>query len=96
LAGAAYCRTRICIHGLQVGSVCDESVMLRGGLKHHAVDFYMSLLKNSYLWALLAGTSCVFGFAPFGIFPIPVLALAVLFALWQRVEIGRASCRERV
>jgi apolipoprotein N-acyltransferase len=58
--------------------------MLRGLLKHHAVDFCMDLLKNNYLWALLAGASCVFGFAPFGIFPVPVLALAVLFALWQR------------
>ena len=49
----------------------------------------MGLLKNDYLWALLAGLSCVFGFAPFGIFPIPVLALAVLFGLWQRVGTPR-------
>lgn len=45
----------------------------------------MSLLKNGYGWAFLAGVSCVFGFAPFGIFPLPVLALAVLFTLWQSV-----------
>jgi len=44
----------------------------------------MGLLKNDSLLALFAGLICVFGFAPFGIFPIPVLALAVLFALWQR------------
>jgi len=49
----------------------------------------MSLLKNDYVWALFAGLSCVFGFAPFGIFPIPVLALAVLFALWQHAGTPR-------
>ena len=40
----------------------------------------MSLLSKENGWALLAGLSCVAGFAPFGIFPIPVAALAVLFA----------------
>ena len=49
----------------------------------------MGLLKNDYVRGLLAGLSCVFGFAPFGIFPIPVLALAVLFALWQRAGTPR-------
>ena len=39
---------------------------------------------RSHLLALLAGASCVFGFAPFGLFPLPVLALGVLFLLWQR------------
>jgi len=52
-------------------------------------------LKNDYvlafIWALCAGVSCVFGFAPFGIFPIPVLALAVLFALWQRAGTPRIA-----
>lgn len=28
----------------------------------------------------------MFGFAPFGLFPLPVLALAMLFRLWSRVE----------
>ena len=51
----------------------------------------MDLLKNDYGWALLAGLSCVFGFAPFGIFPIPVLALAVLFTLWQRADTPRIA-----
>jgi len=55
----------------------------------------MGLLKNDYvlafIWALCAGVSCVFGFAPFGIFPIPVLALAVLFALWQRAGTPRIA-----
>ncbi len=51
----------------------------------------MGLLKNDYGWALLAGLSCVFGFAPFGIFPIPLLALAVLFTLWQRAVTPRKA-----
>lgn len=42
------------------------------------------ILDKDHAIALLAGALCVFGFAPFGIFPIPVLALAVLFLLWQR------------
>jgi apolipoprotein N-acyltransferase len=55
------------------------------------MDFGMNLLKKDSSWALLAGLSCVFGFAPFGIFPIPVLALAVLFALWMRAGSPRAA-----
>jgi apolipoprotein N-acyltransferase len=51
----------------------------------------MGLLKNDYGWALLAGLSCVFGFAPFGIFPIPLLALAILFTLWQRAVTPRKA-----
>jgi len=51
----------------------------------------MGLLKNDYGWALLAGLGCVFGFEPFGIFPIPVLALAVLFTLWQRAATPRKA-----
>jgi len=33
---------------------------------------------------LAAGAACVFGFAPFYAWPIPVLALAALFAVWSR------------
>lgn len=51
----------------------------------------MGLLKKEFGWAFLAGMSCVFGFAPFGIFPIPVFALAVLFALWQRAGTPRIA-----
>ena len=43
------------------------------------------------LAAFIAGLLCVFGFAPFGIFVIPVLALAVLFALWGRADNPRAA-----
>lgn len=44
------------------------------------------LIAQPYLIAFLAGVVAVFGFAPFGIFPLPVLALAVLFWLWSRAE----------
>ena len=41
--------------------------------------------------ALLAGLCCVAGFAPFGIFPLPILALTVLFVLWQRAQTRRSA-----
>lgn len=44
------------------------------------------LINNPYLFAFLAGAVAVFGFAPFGIFPLPVLSLAVLFWLWSKAE----------
>ncbi len=53
----------------------------------------MNLLKKDPFRALLAGLGCVFGFAPFGIFPIPVLALAVLFVLWQHAGTPRIAAR---
>ena len=43
------------------------------------------------LTAFAAGLLCVFGFAPFGIFLIPLLALAMLFALWNRADSPRAA-----
>jgi apolipoprotein N-acyltransferase len=45
----------------------------------------------NYGLALSAGALCVFGFAPFGMFPIPVLALAVLFSLWGSAGTPRAA-----
>jgi apolipoprotein N-acyltransferase len=51
----------------------------------------MRLLKNKFVLALLAGAVCVPGFAPLGIFPLPVLALAVLFALMHRADSPRAA-----
>lgn len=47
--------------------------------------------RKSLLTAFIAGLLCVSGFAPFGLFPVPVLALAVLFALWQRADSPRAA-----
>ncbi len=43
-------------------------------------------LPSPYLIAVVAGAGAVPGFAPFGIFPLPVLSLAVLFWLWSRAE----------
>ncbi|HEY0666048.1 MAG TPA: apolipoprotein N-acyltransferase [Gallionella sp.] len=53
----------------------------------------MNILKNSHAAALLAGVLCVSGFAPFGIFPIPVLTLAALFVLWSRAGSPRLAAR---
>jgi len=44
------------------------------------------LIASPYLKAFLAGAIAVFGFAPFDIFPLPILALAVLFWLWSKAE----------
>ncbi|MDD4928498.1 MAG: apolipoprotein N-acyltransferase [Gallionella sp.] len=49
-------------------------------------------LKNDGL-AMLVGALCVFGFAPFGVFPLPVAALAVLFVHWCRAQTPRAAAR---
>ncbi len=46
----------------------------------------MKLLNKKYGIALLAGAACVLGFAPFGLYPILVLALAALFILWRNTE----------
>ena len=51
----------------------------------------MALFNKSYVLALFAGISCVFGFAPFGFSVIPVLALAVLFSLWLRAGSARTA-----
>jgi len=39
----------------------------------------------------LAGASCVFGFAPFYAWPVPIVALAALFAVWERTTTPRAA-----
>lgn len=41
--------------------------------------------------ALLAGLCCVAGFAPFGVFVLPIVALSVLFALWQSAAARRQA-----
>jgi apolipoprotein N-acyltransferase len=46
---------------------------------------------KSLAGAFAAGLLCVFGFAPFGIFLIPLLALAALFALWRNAINPRAA-----
>ncbi|MFZ5503265.1 MAG: apolipoprotein N-acyltransferase [Pseudomonadota bacterium] len=51
----------------------------------------MNVLNLKMGLALLAGALCVFGFAPFGHFVVPVLALAVLFALWRLADSPRTA-----
>lgn len=46
----------------------------------------MKLLDKKYGIAFLSGAACVLGFAPFAMFPVSVLTLAVLFTLWRNVE----------
>lgn len=43
------------------------------------------------LWAAGLGALSVLGFAPFEWFPVPILALALLFRLWQRSATPRAA-----
>jgi apolipoprotein N-acyltransferase len=39
----------------------------------------------------IAGAACVFGFAPFYAWPVPILALAALFAVWERSTTPRMA-----
>ncbi len=43
-------------------------------------------ITSPLLLAFIAGACAVLGFAPFGIFPLPVLALALLFWLWSQAQ----------
>ncbi len=45
------------------------------------------------LAALLLGAISVCGFAPYYLYPLPLLALALLFVLWQRSATPQASAR---
>ncbi|OGS90236.1 MAG: apolipoprotein N-acyltransferase [Gallionellales bacterium GWA2_60_18] len=47
--------------------------------------------RKSLIAAFIAGLLCVSGFAPFGLFPVPVVALAVLFHLWRGAAAPRAA-----
>jgi len=68
-----------------------ESVMLLGvWARFRHKPFMNSFNKYSGL-ALLAGAVCVFGFAPFAIFTLPVLSLAVLFAMLRCEDSPRAA-----
>jgi apolipoprotein N-acyltransferase len=46
---------------------------------------------KSSLQAVLLGAAGVLGFAPFELFPLPILALALLFRLWRRAESPRRA-----
>ncbi len=43
-------------------------------------------LLNKYILVFLAGLLAVYGFAPYYIFPLVVVALAILFAQWQHAR----------
>ena len=49
--------------------------------------------RSADLIALLAGALTTLAFAPFGVFPLAVLAPAVLFVLWRGASTGRAAWR---
>ena len=51
----------------------------------------MRLSHKYSLYAFLSGALCVFGYAPVHLFPVPILALTVLFVLWQRMETNKAA-----
>ena len=42
----------------------------------------------------IAGAACVLGFAPFYLWPVPIAALAVLFAAWERCTSPRRAALE--
>jgi apolipoprotein N-acyltransferase len=42
------------------------------------------ILARGVALPALAGAACVFGFAPFYAWPVPLAALAILFATWER------------
>ncbi|MFM8758140.1 MAG: apolipoprotein N-acyltransferase [Methylophilaceae bacterium] len=51
------------------------------------------ILNNPQVSALILGSLCVFGFAPFYLFPIPIFALAGLFYLWQQTSSAGQAAR---
>lgn len=51
------------------------------------------LRQNKFVLAFAAGLLAVFGFAPFGLFPLTVLALTVLFTQWLRSENARVAAK---
>lgn len=55
---------------------------------------HVNILRlNKSALVFCAGLLAVLGFAPFGLFPLAVLALAVLFTLWLRAESAWAAAR---
>lgn len=54
---------------------------------------HLPRLSKDELAAVVVGMLAVGGFAPFGLFPLPVLALTVLFLGWLRAVDARAAFR---
>jgi len=51
----------------------------------------MGALRSPGVAAFLLGAVSVAGYAPFGIFPLPVVTLALLYTLWHRAATPRAA-----
>jgi apolipoprotein N-acyltransferase len=58
---------------------------------HTPLHHISPLLRYRALVAFLLGGLCVLGYAPFHLFPVPVLALALLFRMWARAGSRRAA-----
>jgi apolipoprotein N-acyltransferase len=72
----------------------DERGMRKGEARERADlprRFSFIIHHSSFIIAFLLGAVTVAGYAPFGIFPLPVLALAGLFHLWSRAAPPRAA-----
>lgn len=52
-----------------------------------------SLRLNHVFLAFCAGLLAVLGFAPYSIFPLPILSLMLLFILWHRAENARDAAK---
>ena len=48
---------------------------------------------KNHLYAFITGALCVFGFAPLHIYPLTVLALAVLFKLWLQADSAKSATK---
>lgn len=66
--------------------------MLKTSLPARLTDRFQSA-RSRDLAALLAGLSLTLAFAPFNLFPLAVLAPALLFLLWRGATPGRAAWR---
>ncbi len=56
-------------------------------------DFVNVPRTNHFVLAFLGGIFAVAGFAPLDIFPLPIMALALLFRLWGQAATPRAALR---
>ena len=62
-----------------------------GGRQNRPESASFLLPPFSFLLAFLLGALTVLAYAPFDLYPLPVVTLAVLFVLWQRAASARAA-----
>lgn len=56
------------------------------------MNYSVNLLRiNPYVIAALSGVLAVGGFAPWGIFPLAIVSLAILFGLWNKHTVPRTA-----